>query len=451
MTRRVLFELQPVQEEVFYHPARFKVVVAGRRFGKTRLALYLLIRYSLVHPRSRNWYVAPTRPWAKDVAWEDLKDLLGVGRDCIGNPMVAQVLETELTVRFINGARIQLKGASEPETLRGRNLKLVVLDEYANMDPKLWPLVIRPQLSDLGKEGDALFIGTPSGFGGFKDLFDEARTGGKGPAWQAWHFTSLDGENISAAELSQARMDLTERDFNQEYMATFESVEGRIYHAFLRDYYSQMGQPNRGNLDPSVHDIGGPLLVGADFNVNPMCFTISQKVDMSRPFLPVDPRTCQNGHHYEMHGFKEYMIPNCNTATMMKTIRADFPNRHLIVFPDPSGAARHTTSANVGETDHSIIRSFGADIYVPQFRTNSDKFNTVNGLFCNSLGIRRKLINPATCKQLVKAYDSYCYAEGSNLGDKSSGFDHLCDADAYSTIGAFPIVTNTVSITQVLM
>jgi len=63
-TRRVLFELQPVQEEVFYHQARFKVVVAGRRWGKTRLALYLLIRYSLQFARSRNWYVAPTRPWA---------------------------------------------------------------------------------------------------------------------------------------------------------------------------------------------------------------------------------------------------------------------------------------------------------------------------------------------------------------------------------------------------
>ena len=156
---------------------------------------------------------------------------------------------------------------------------------------------------------------------------------------------------------------------------------------------------NRGNLDASI-DIpgeGAPILVGLDFNVNPLCATLSTKVSMDRPFLPVDPETDQPGRHYEMHTWKEYCLPNAGTADMMKILRADFPNRHLLVFPDPSGNSRHTTSANVGETDHSIIRSFGADIYVPPFRTNSDKFNTVNGLLCNSMGVRRKLINPQTC------------------------------------------------------
>jgi hypothetical protein len=152
-----------------------------------------------------------------------------------------------------------------------------------------------------------------------------------------------------------------------------------------------------------------------------------------------------------MHTWKEYCLPNAGTADMMKVLREDFPGRHLLVFPDPSGRARHTTSANVGETDHSIIRSFGADIYVPQFRTNSDKFNTVNGLLCNSMGIRRKLINPLTCPQLVKAYDGLTYVPGSNLADKSTGLDHVCDADAYAILGAFPIITHTVEIVHVAL
>jgi hypothetical protein len=105
----------------------------------------------------------------------------------------------------------------------------------------------------------------------------------------------------------------------------------------------------------------------------------------------------------------------------------------------------------VGETDHSIIQSFGADIYVPQFRTNSDKFNTVNGLLCNSMGIRRKLINPLTCPQLVKGYDGLTYVPGSNLADKSTGLDHVCDADAYAILGAFPIITQTVEIGHVAL
>jgi len=96
-----------------------------------------------------------TRPWAKDVAWEDLKNLLGVGRDGRGNPAVAQVVETELTIRFKNGSQIQLKGASEPDTLRGRNVKLVVLDEYANMDPELWPLVRSRKHDRQARSGNA--------------------------------------------------------------------------------------------------------------------------------------------------------------------------------------------------------------------------------------------------------------------------------------------------------
>jgi len=445
--------LRRAQFKVLASPARFRVVVAGRRFGKTRLALVMLIVVALRYAHTRNWYVAPTRPWAKDVAWEDLKTLLEVGRDGRGNPTVAQVVETELTIRFKNGSLIQLKGASEPDTLRGRTVKLVVLDEYANMDPELWPQVIRPQLSDRGKEGDALFIGSPRGFSHFKDLYDEVRGGAKGSEWQAWHFTSLDGENITAREILQAKNDLSLRDFRQEYMATFESTEGRIYHAFVRDWYCQNGTFNRGNLDASVHDLGPgmPILVGFDFNVNPLCATLSTKVAMQRLFLPVDPETGQPGRQYEMHTWKEYCLPNAGTADMMKVLREDFPGRHLLVFPDPSGRARHTTSANVGETDHSIIRSFGADIYVPQFRTNSDKFNTVNGLLCNSMGIRRKLINPQTCPQLVKGYDGLTYVPGSNLADKSTGLDHVCDADAYAILGAFPIITDVTEISHVAL
>ena len=99
--------LRRAQFKVLASRARFRVVVAGRRFGKTRLALVMLIVVALRYAHTRNWYVAPTRPWAKDVAWEDLKNLLGVGRDGRGNPAVAQVVETELTIRFKNASQIQ--------------------------------------------------------------------------------------------------------------------------------------------------------------------------------------------------------------------------------------------------------------------------------------------------------------------------------------------------------
>jgi hypothetical protein len=144
--------------------------------------------------------------------------------------------------------------------------------------------------------------------------------------------------------------------------------------------------------------------------------------------------------HYELHVWKEYQLYDCGTAELMQAIRNDFPDRPLIVFPDPTGDSRKT-SAPVGQTDFTIIRSFGADIFVPRFRTNSDKYNHVNGMLCNTLGIRRLLINPRACPRLVESLDGLQIKNGTNLADKNSGFCHLSDALAYAVIGLFPIPT----------
>jgi Terminase large subunit, T4likevirus-type, N-terminal len=451
---------RPTQRLILRDPHRHKVVVAGARFGKTILGLLWLILCAMKFPRSKNWYICPTRIMAKDIAWDDLKNLLGIstGEEVSDDPdrpsMVLNVNEGDLKITLTNGSTIQLMTAQEPDRLRGRGLKSVVFDEFADMDPAVW-IAVRPRLGDrrlmiqYGELGRTLFIGTPKGYNHFKDLFDEVRMGTRGSDWKAWRYTSVEGGNIDAAEIERAKHDLPLREWRQEYEASFESIEGRIYHAFMRDYYERSGQLNMGNIDESVHDPGGPILVGMDFNVNPMSATLSTKVRVGRPFLGFSAGRLIE--HYECHTWGEVQLANCNTATMMKEIRERFPQRHLIVFPDPSGAARHTTSGNVGETDHSIIQSFGADLFVPKFKTNSDKYNCVNGMLCNTFGIRRKLINPHTCPNLVKGYDGLVYAEGSNLADKSSGLDHITDADAYMTLGAFPIVTATVTSTTVAM
>ena len=449
------------QRLILNDPHRHKVVVAGARFGKTILGLMWLIICAMRFPRSKNWYICPTRIMAKDIAWDDLKNLLGIsaeGEEMSGDldrpSIVMGINEGELKITLANGSSIQLMTAQEPDRLRGRGLKSVVFDEFADMDPAVW-IAVRPRLGDrrlmlqYGDLGRTLFIGTPKGYNHFKDLFDEVRMGTRGNDWKAWRYTSVEGGNIDAAEIEKAKHDLPLREWRQEYEASFESIEGRVYHAFLRDYYMRSGMENMGNIDESVHDPGGPILVGCDFNVNPMSATLSTKVRQGRACLP--QMAGRPGEHFEMHTWGEFSIPNCNTAGMFKAIREAYPNRHLIAFPDPSGAARHTTSQNVGETDHSIIQSFGCDLFIPKFKTNSDKYNTVNGLMCNSFGIRRKLINPRNCPHLVKGYDGLVYAEGSNLADKSTGLDHITDADSYAILGAFPIVTATVTSTTVAM
>ena len=128
--RTLDISLLPWQQEVWNHPARFKVVAAGRRTGKSRLAAYLLIVNALQTDRGHVFYVAPTQGQARDIMWQTLLE--------VGHPVIEGSHINNLQIRLINGATISLKGADRPETMRGVSLKYLVMDEYADMKPEVW-------------------------------------------------------------------------------------------------------------------------------------------------------------------------------------------------------------------------------------------------------------------------------------------------------------------------
>ena len=213
------------QWEIFTSDARFRVVVAGRRFGKTYLSTLELLRVALgvdgkkVHNKNC-WYIAPTYKAAKEIAWDMLK---GIVRD----KDVSKINESELSIRFRNGSVIALKGAEKPDNLRGRSLDFVVLDEIADMRPETWGEVIRPSLSD--RQGTALFIGTPKGRNHFYDLWTQDLDD-----WASFQYTTLQGGNVPDFEIEAAKRDLDERTFKQEYEAAFVNYSGIIYYNFDR-------------------------------------------------------------------------------------------------------------------------------------------------------------------------------------------------------------------------
>jgi phage terminase large subunit len=156
------FQLLPWQEQVFKDKSRFKVVAAGRRCGKSRLCAITLIIEALRCPQgSAVLYVSPTMGQSRQIIWDLLLDL---GRDVIQASHV-----NNLDITMINGAKIYVRGADRPDTLRGVSLTYAVLDEVADIKPEAWEQVIRASLSD--KKGSALFLGTPKGRNFFYDLF----------------------------------------------------------------------------------------------------------------------------------------------------------------------------------------------------------------------------------------------------------------------------------------
>ena len=206
------------QQEVFSDTTRFKVVAAGRRTGKSRLAAWLLIINALQCDKGHIWYIANTQGQARDVLWQVLLEL--------GAPVIESSHVNNMQIRLVNGATISLKGADRPETMRGVSLKYVVLDEYGSMKPEVWEQIIRPALAD--QKGSALFIGTPFGRNHFFELFNYGNSG-TDPEFKSWHFTSFDNELLDPKEIEAARKSMSSFAFRQEFMASFEAASGGIF------------------------------------------------------------------------------------------------------------------------------------------------------------------------------------------------------------------------------
>lgn len=215
------FRLHDAQLKIFEDSSRFKVVAAGRRFGKSYLSAVTLLVEALKDKNEYGYeldatkccyYVAPTFNQAKDIMWKLLKTL--------GKGVIESTVENTGVLRLINGREIHIKGSDRPDSLRGVGLSYVVLDEYANMKPSVWEEILRPTLADV--MGGALFIGTPAGKNHFYKLF-QAHTGSKD--WSTFSFKSVDNPFLNKGEIKNAKNSMSRANFKQEFEASF-SVQG---------------------------------------------------------------------------------------------------------------------------------------------------------------------------------------------------------------------------------
>jgi hypothetical protein len=213
------FELLPWQQEVYKDQSRFKVIVAGRRCGKSRLSAISLIVEGLKCPKgSAVMYVAPTQGQARQIIWDVLMDL---GRDVIQSSHV-----NNMDITLVNGAKIYVRGSDRPDTLRGVSLTYLVLDEVADIKSETWEKVLRASLSD--KKGSALFIGTPKGRNWFYDMYNTGLEG-EDADWKSWHFTTKDNPLIDPEEIEAAKKSLSSFAFKQEYEASFDNAGTDVF------------------------------------------------------------------------------------------------------------------------------------------------------------------------------------------------------------------------------
>lgn len=274
------------QQKIHECGAKNIVVKAGKRFGKSILAIFRAIQKAGKYPNSTIWYIAPSYRQAKNIAWYILKDMLP-------KEYVKRSLETELYIELkTNNSRIQLIGADNEESLRGPKLKHVVLDECSYIKENVWPAIISGQLlGNKGEEpGTADFISSPNnkGINWFTDFHAEAKrkmlAGDKD--WAAFYYTIYDNPTLDPKEIDKLRDNTPDSTWQLEYLAIESLLHGKRYPEFNPD----------NNVGYSKRIDHLPVYRGLDQGLNHPTVCLWARVDKESKVVYIYEEYCKAGY-----------------------------------------------------------------------------------------------------------------------------------------------------------
>jgi len=407
----------PLQKEVYMDPARYKVIVAGRRFGKSIFILEECLKAAYSKPYSLNWIVGPSRGLVKEVFWDKLKKRIEFLQwEVYKN-------ETNLHIKLLhNQSEIYLKSADID--LVGRGLDWVGVDEFRYIDPNKWHRELSYALMD--RNGKAVFGSTPNGFDALYELYqrgvNDPNNEDYDPEWKSWTFSSLDNPTIKDIESQVASKSKTEdaKTFRQEVYASFEKTQGAVYTEFNRNIHVK-----KLELD---YDL--PICLVWDFNVDPMTTLICQ-VRKGIVGLPEQKRV--------INVLRVFSSPDMSTKGQCKLLKTyleeiNWEDRPIRIYGDATGKARDTTDSKLGG-DYEIIREIFPRSYKIVPKSNGDqrvRVTAVNRMLMNAADEVGIYINNKDCYMLTR--DLEMVTRKGDAIDKSmedAGFVHTSDALGY--------------------
>ena len=383
--------LHSKQSEVVKDLHRFRVVCAGRRGGKTELAVNEVAGKAYAKSGRHIAYIAPTLQQARDIAWVKLVKVCA--------PITIKKLENPshtLTVQTADGGKsiISLRGWESIETMRGQAFDFLVIDEIASMRnwESNWNEILRPTLTDT--EGECLFISTPKGFNHFYKLYNLQNDQEKGKDYKSFHFTSFDNPHLKPEEIEKARAELSENQFAQEYLADFRKQEGLVYKEFDRA---------RHIFDVLPQHKVDEYIAGIDFG-------------FTNPTAVI---------HLERDGDENYYV----TREWYRTGRTEEQIAEYIkscafnrVYPDPEAPSAIEVMAAKG---------------VPVVEVVKNKDSIKNGINRVRQLLRMgKLRIHSSCINLISEFESYAYPDGTDgVNERENPIkdhDHAMDALRYA-------------------
>lgn len=246
----ISWTLLPWQVECWNDKARFKIIAAGRRCGKSNLAIKLLLAKALEAPEgSAVVYVAPTLGQARQICWDALLEQ--------GEGLIKTAHVNNMDIILTTGRKIHIRSGENKDALRGLKLYFAVIDEAAYVPEEVFTKIIRPALADL--KGEAVIISTPDGRNHFYDWFRLGQ-GGSNAEWKSWHLTTKDNPTIPPEEIEEARKTLSSFVFKQEFEANFSNAGQEI---FKEEWLKKGPEPKQGEYVIAI-DLAGFEEVGKD-------------------------------------------------------------------------------------------------------------------------------------------------------------------------------------------
>lgn len=422
-------ELRPhrLQALLWRTRARYIAAACGRGSGKTELARRRVIRYL---PVKKSWpdplyfYALPTYKQARRVAWRPILNL--IPKDWIkGRPN-----EVEMRIDTIFGSTLHVVGMDQPARIEGTQWDGGVIDESCDIKPGAFARSVLPALAH--RNGWCWRIGVPKRVGVGAQEFKEFCKSGAPPG-TSWRDSTCMHESYSwpsediltEEQLSWPRANLDPRDYNEQYRACWETVGGLVFYAF--DEVLNIS-------DQIAYNPELPLVIGSDFNVDPMAWIIGQINGTINFSTGEDTR--------KFLVFDELWMRNTNTKEALTRLAEKYSGHTngFNFFGDATSRSRNTRAS---ESDYIQIRNDNrfnsARIFYP--RTNpkkANRFASCNALFCNAEGVRRFLVHPR-CKNLIRDLNTRAYKEGTTEVDDYGDVGHITDALGYAIYKIFPM------------
>lgn len=391
----IQWHINPIRKKILNDSSRFKVLVCGRRWGKTVLSLMYLMKDEF-KPNERRWFITPTYRQGKMIVFPILRQMFAGFSG-------AKLNESEMSVLFDNGAELAVKGADNEHNLRGVELTKCVMDEMAYIKPHVWEEIIYPMLATT--QGTALFIGTPNGYDMMYDLYSKGQSESD---WKSWQFKTVDGGFVPAEEIARAKRTMDPVRFRQEFEASFETTGNRAAWNFDRNIHVKKSK-----------ELSTYKWWGCDFNVDYMSAVL-----------------CTQYTDGTIHYYDEIRLKNSNTEEMARKMKAIEPN--VEVYPDPAGSARSTTS---NRSDHHILRDYGFIIRAKKSHpSHIDRLNALNRKLLDAEGNVTMTIDPK-CVYLIKDLEQVQRDKKGGIDKTQIELTHSLDACSYAISYKFPVIS----------